>query len=459
MDHSQRIPKGKQNALGQARRRQAIIDFIKENGPVKSGEIQKAFRLSRSSLSDDMAFIREQGLVESPKKGLYVFKGGAERGSEKVPQNPTATEPADRVFITPDKMFLRRWMILALLSGSCMTTEELHDAMEEAGISSHIGTLRLDLADLAESGLVSLTHGTAADIGRDFFDETGSKHNVVFYTSSAIQALDDAAAKRLLGADEETKARRTVQVQTLKELQQKLLRVLPPDYLFTDGSEPEISKNIGKEKMIPSAWLHILYELDRLEYKTRQIWITYQTKTEGILTTAFKTGMAVFSTETLRIYLVGRNEVNLYRVIPLDAIDIEQTKAANTDGPDGQNQKQPACARNVKFQSIEYRKLFDEMLNVSVEDPIKVKVRFRNVQYVGERVKRLYNARRSTAEMSVSEGGKSIVYTDKIRGLEDFARYLRAFGSNAVAEEPAELRERMIATNQKLLDLYGDGNG
>ena len=76
------MSKGKQNREGQAARRQIIIDYIREHGPVKSGQMCKELGMSRSSLSDDINAINAvSNLIEFPKRGYYVLRTDVEEAA------------------------------------------------------------------------------------------------------------------------------------------------------------------------------------------------------------------------------------------------------------------------------------------------------------------------------------------------------------------------------------------
>ena len=49
---------------------------------------------------------------------------------------------------------------------------------------------------------------------------------------------------------------------------------------------------------------------------------------------------------------------------------------------------------------------------------------------------------------------EEIFYADTIRGLEDFARYLRSFGRAALVIEPPKLVERMKNTPLRVMEAY-----
>ena len=47
-----------------------------------------------------------------------------------------------------------------------------------------------------------------------------------------------------------------------------------------------------------------------------------------------------------------------------------------------------------------------------------------------------------------------MIYEDTIRGLQDFAGYLRRFGRSVIVDEPADLKEKMIFSAQRTISRY-----
>ena len=51
------------------------------------------------------------------------------------------------------------------------------------------------------------------------------------------------------------------------------------------------------------------------------------------------------------------------------------------------------------------------------------------------------------------------VYEDDIRGLDDFARFLRTFGLSVLVMEPPELKEKMKRTYNRVIEKYTEMDG
>ena len=97
------------------------------------------------------------------------------------------------------------------------------------------------------------------------------------------------------------------------------------------------------------------------------------------------------------------------------------------------------------------------MFQVSVGEPYDVKVRFENHPFILDKLRRLCSARTETADIEVS--GSEIVYSDRIRGLEAFSRYLRRFGSSCIVECPDELRHMAERSAERLIERYAAEGG
>lgn len=55
------------------------------------------------------------------------------------------------------------------------------------------------------------------------------------------------------------------------------------------------------------------------------------------------------------------------------------------------------------------------------------------------------------------QGDGSIILHDKVKGLSEFARWLRSYGDAAEVLEPESLRQKMALTGRKMLERYGQG--
>lgn len=115
--------------------------------------------------------------------------------------------------------------------------------------------------------------------------------------------------------------------------------------------------------------------------------------------------------------------------------------------------------KNDLFHSDEYYKIYDEMFSAGYdESPYQVKVLFQDFGNIYTRFSNLCNVRKNAAITVIENPPENCIYkylyTDTIRGLSDFARFLRGFGYSVLAMEPPELKQMMINTYTRSLSFY-----
>ncbi len=209
--------------------------------------------------------------------------------------------------------------------------------------------------------------------------------------------------------------------------------VSSPSYL-TYGKSHEMLEQISR-------WMK---KLSDSNYTEKLIRVTYNTRSGQTLTVLFQTGMAVYSVEKARLYLLGKEYTSdpvpaekYHSVIDMSTIiRIEDTEFANTG-----------------YQSEEYRRTFCEMFSISLEEPVPVTVRFDLEANVNRKIKYL-SRQRSTASIRYFPEENQLEYRDTIRGLSDFANYLRQFGRSVHVIAPAELKEKMSFSVNRTLARY-----
>ena len=110
---------------------------------------------------------------------------------------------------------------------------------------------------------------------------------------------------------------------------------------------------------------------------------------------------------------------------------------------------------NTIYNTRKYIRIFHEMFSLSLDDPVHVVVRFKKFGNMERKVRTLMKFRQQTHPKADFEYNETeILYEDTIRGIEDFARYLRSFGRAAIAVEPPQLVERMKETPLRVMQAY-----
>lgn len=206
-----------------------------------------------------------------------------------------------------------------------------------------------------------------------------------------------------------------------------------PSYL-TYGKNHEMLEQI-------SQWMK---KLSDSNYTEKMIQVTYKTRSGETLTVLFQTGMVIYTVEKAKLYLLGKEynsdpvlSVKYHTVIDVSSIiRIETTDYANTG-----------------YQSEEYKRIYSEMFSISLEDPMQVVIRFDLVANVRRKIQYL-KQQRSHASITYFPEENQLEYRDTIRGLSDFANYLRQFGRSVRVIAPAVLKEKMSFSVDRALKRY-----
>ncbi len=169
-------------------------------------------------------------------------------------------------------------------------------------------------------------------------------------------------------------------------------------------------------------------------YREKQLSITFHSQ-KGELCIPVAVITFLYHMENDRHYILGLSEEQLV-FIRIDAIThiIEQDKA------------------NTVFGQADYIKKLNFMFGASYDELYHVRVEFSNVFNIREKLEKLKKTRSSATLMQRSS---SLIYEDTITGLNDFARYLRTFGSSCQVLEPLELRQMMKESYIRILENYG----
>ena len=119
---------------------------------------------------------------------------------------------------------------------------------------------------------------------------------------------------------------------------------------------------------------------------------------------------------------------------------------------------------NTIFHSEEYYRIYNEMFGPGYyPEMYHVKVLLQDFGNVVLRFKNLSSIRnKSSIRLIESPPDGCIykyVYEDDIRGLDDFARFLRTFGLSVLVMEPPELKEKMKRTYNRVIEKYTEMDG
>ena len=435
--------KGRQTSAGQARRRQRIIDYIKEKESVKGTEICRDLAMSRSSLSDDIRSINTGGeIISSPKRGIYVI-------AEEV---RNTNNPYSRI----DRQAVRKWMILLSLFKEDRTLEQIAAFLAKKGMSCAQSVLYEDLKVLMQERLI----------------ERRTRGKQRYYHSESLYETDLREIEKYEANKAGNSAR--VDISTCERIDLKIKHSVPG---YQRRTKREGVRRSGKHNDLTEEEVRMLQDLDRYPYKEKGLLVTFRTNAGREVTREICVGIIVYVVETARIYLMGENSWQGQEDTRQEPADAPKGKEIPQQRPDGAGKREGGAAVqhknyviipldqvlsvseggrvNTCYRSPEYYRICREMFQISAEEPMNVRVRFENYPFIRDKIERLCSSR-ETAHMEIADD--EIVFTDIVRGKGALARYLRRFGRSAIVEEPPQLREDLISSSRKILRLY-EGSG
>ena len=168
----------------------------------------------------------------------------------------------------------------------------------------------------------------------------------------------------------------------------------------------------------------------------------------------FYIGIIAYSVERDIVYLIGRTTLSKgkasYQMIAASHILWETLAVSKNQSLFEKNSLDESYLESLR---CEFSQMKDEMFVVSCDKPQEVQI---EIDYSPEREKdfRLLALKRQNTA-SLSEEDNKMIYRDTIRGLGDFARFLRRYGNHVrdISKKPENtLRKQLLETaNQALL--------
>ena len=186
----------------------------------------------------------------------------------------------------------------------------------------------------------------------------------------------------------------------------------------------------------------LIYDkLNGTDYKTKAIAVTYRTGSGKEQSNEICTGLLHFSKNKDTLYLLGRNIRN-QKIVNIKVSEIQAATRLEV--------------QNSEYDSDEMNQIYREMFDSTYEDGLhEVKVLVRKHAQVQDKFRQLAKIR-TDANIEELESGE-VIYTDKLRGLADFAAYLRQFGRSCVVQAPESLKKSVINSANRVLERYGAG--
>lgn len=98
------------------------------------------------------------------------------------------------------------------------------------------------------------------------------------------------------------------------------------------------------------------------------------------------------------------------------------------------------------------RSLYEYSMGISGESLIDVKAAFKKEDYIYKKLLSYINLRKSAG---IKETNNAYILTDRVCGTNEFKKWIRAFGDDAVCLKPDKLREEILRDVKLLKERYG----
>ncbi len=310
-----------------------------------------------------------------------------------------------------------------------------NDYLEDIDVANDyisVTTLRKDLAKLTATGMVSKKEG---------------RHVIYSLTNKApliIPVSEDSLYEFCQQYEENISS--LSELEPVKNAYKKIR-----DLICYDSSEVN-QRRFGKLNQISDIQIEKFNSFLTHPYKTNRIQINsrYQDKERH---DEFSVGLLFYSVETGAFYALGQNHThNRIETIRIDFIDSIDDLNKN----------------NNVFHASEIYEIYGDMFAAGYDKEVyHVKVLFQDFGNVTARFQNIHTLRKKSTIRRIDNKPEdciyNYVYEDNIRGLRDFARFLRSFGYSALAVEPPELTDLMKNTYTRSLEKYeeleGNNNG
>lgn len=152
----------------------------------------------------------------------------------------------------------------------------------------------------------------------------------------------------------------------------------------------------------------------------------------------FATGMVVYVQDKDELYLVGR-KIGTHNSSIIKFSEINNLTYTSEN--------------NNEYNAKKYYEYLTNMFSISVEVPHEVEIRF---HYSENNLIRLDKLCRLRINAQLHIEYDSIVFTDTISGLHDFANYLRTYGNSYTIIKPQLLSDMLKTTFTRALERYTD---
>lgn len=413
----------------------SLYNLLSQHDGLAVAEIMELLGINRKSVYNYFDYLEEQGIrLSSSNKGHKKVYSLAQDNEDLGKYQPI------------DKNVLRTFSIVRTLQSKPMPIKELLALYDKADLIVNDSVKRGDI----DFGFKEGTH--SIDIQRTQLDkllrsivnegilEQPEKNGILYPTGNHVPVVLELDREE--ASDYYYDLKRISEghphYAALKSIHNKL------GYMTGDFTEIDNnffvnygSRNIGLKNI--EAAIAKLSGKDCTRYIIK---CTYVGKNKNLNVVYLAAGLLVYSAEKDTVYLMGK-KANAAGKIKAGHHILNMNFVTAIEATEYTNEF---------WHSDEYMSIFAEMFSIADEKPEKVIVEFDNIRSVRRKIGRLL-WQRPKASLSVNNE-QTFIYTDVIRGMSDFASYLRRYGKSCRVIEPASLRKIMDETVKHSIARY-----
>lgn len=401
------------------RRKQLLTELEQHPEGLSYTELELLLNKKKRTIAADVEELRKSGSEIIIKKDkLYLqHKGNVVAHSNKQ---------------TARRLALLLEADAGMLKHQHSSSEKISAHNTEKHMTGH-ATKRIDLRDKTrEADLQILLHTGMLQIDDNEYRLGWSAPKHVYFKDYELEILYRLIQENSAGY---------VYQQTLKEIAEQIQDAMQYKLLYDKQAFSPHNITMEKKWVSDTVMNTLVQILGKVDFRSRIIRINYEGPDGQIMQRKIAAGMLLYSIDHVKVYMLAK-EYFADAGEEITILDIQKICAAiETE------------QKNTCYLSAEFFEIFDEMYSISIEPCQDVEVIFDDIFNIREKIERLAGSRKFA---TVSAENGKLIYRDRIRGINDFAKYLRSFGMSCRAVKPDILVEKLYHSACRIYDLYQD---
>lgn len=430
------------------KRQEHIIKYLNEHGEVTTEEIKTRFKIAKSTLSEDIKFLRSIGYPIVSRYGYISL--------QKSPD--TANIPYYEKLCPA---LIRKWIICYVavnLYNPYFPSNELNNLEELEHLCNKFYKLlspnttamstyvfHKDIKALMAEGFLEYDRYTIRLLQRDKFLKNSLKN--IFYKAKAprMSCLNLKYCQYLLSLLEND-----TDALLFSDFVKRLRTFFP---------KLKSSQMYSEENFYTTTTPDQVDKFYKLPFKSKCLNITCLNKEEAdrpITYKEFETGAMIYSMDKMRFYLLGKASNQNYHLIPMDSVtDIQETDEENTlyNSEEIQNACSHLLCASLDHNSIEPTKVSFLIINTPENQAILQRVLDSRKPHAS--LSDPYTAREDcTLNPDMVKQYGVVEYSDTIIGKTDLLPFILSFRNQLQVLYPGDIAEMVNQENLRLLKRY-----